>query len=328
MGEASTRFLVVDDHEPWRRFALKMIQKMPGAELVGESSDGLQAIGLAQQLQPDLIVLDIGLPQISGIEAARQIRQFCPSSKILFMTENRSVEIAEEALSTGAGGYVVKSAAASELLSAIKAVLAGKRFISPSLGGHAAASLNSQSEAATHRHEVAFYPDDNSLVDAYVRFIEDALNAGNAVIVGVTEPHRASLTPKLQANGVDVAAAIEHGSYVPLDATDAMRSLTINDMPDAISCAKLIGDVVARATKGVRREHARVMVCGEIAPTMLSKGNAAGAIQLEHLWDEITRGYGIHTLCGYLSTAFLGNDSVVQNICAEHSAIHGREPGS
>jgi DNA-binding NarL/FixJ family response regulator len=90
----------------------------------------------AKALQPDLILLDIGLPIINGIEAARRIREVSPLSKILFVSESRSPEIAEEALKTGANGYVVKSDAATELLPAIKAVLEGKRFISASLAGH------------------------------------------------------------------------------------------------------------------------------------------------------------------------------------------------
>src|SRR5215472_13653864 len=130
---ASIRVLVVDDHEYWRKLASTTLQKRPGLKVVGEASDGLQAIRLAQQLQPDLIVLDVGLPDLNGIEAARTIRNLCPNSKIAFMTANRSRDIAEQALSTGACGYIVKSDAASELLPAIKAVLEGKRFLSASL---------------------------------------------------------------------------------------------------------------------------------------------------------------------------------------------------
>ena len=90
----------------------------------------------AEELQPDLILLDIGLPTINGIETARRIRQVSPASKILFVSETRSPEVAEEALNTGAVGYVLKSDAAGELLPAIRAVLAGKRWISTSLAGH------------------------------------------------------------------------------------------------------------------------------------------------------------------------------------------------
>ena len=115
--------------------------KQPKLQVIGEVSDGLEAVQKAEELQPDLILLDIGLPTLNGIEAARQIRKVSPGSKILFVSENRSVDIAEEALSTGAGGYVVKSDAAGELLPAVKAVLEGKRFVSASLAGHFLAAM-------------------------------------------------------------------------------------------------------------------------------------------------------------------------------------------
>jgi len=133
---STTSILVVDDYEPWRRFASTTLREQPELEVVGQVSDGLEAVQQAERLQPDLILMDIGLPTLNGIEAARRIREVSPTSKILFVSENRSPDIAEEALSTGAGGYVIKSDAGSELLPAVKAVLEGKRFISASLAGH------------------------------------------------------------------------------------------------------------------------------------------------------------------------------------------------
>lgn len=130
------RVLSVDDFEPWCRFVRSLLQKQTELRVIGEESDGLKAVQQAQELQPDLILLDIGLPTFNGIEAAKRIHQLSPRSKILFVSVNCSPDIAEEALSTGAGGYIVKSDAASELLPAIKAVLEGKRFVSASLAGH------------------------------------------------------------------------------------------------------------------------------------------------------------------------------------------------
>lgn len=131
----SVRILVVDDYEPWRDFIVNTLKKEPGLQVIGKVSDGSAAVQQAHQLQPDLILLDIGLPTLNGIEAATRIRGSSPSSKILFVSENRAVDIVEKALSTGAGGYVIKSDAAGELLPAIKAVLEGKRFISARLTG-------------------------------------------------------------------------------------------------------------------------------------------------------------------------------------------------
>ena len=135
VGESSIRVLVIDDYEPWRRFACTTLLKQPELRVIGEVSDGLEAVRQAKELQPDLILLDIGLPALNGIEAARRIREVSPASKILFVSENRSADVAQEALSTGAGGYLVKSDAGSELLPAVRAVLEGRRFVSTSLAG-------------------------------------------------------------------------------------------------------------------------------------------------------------------------------------------------
>jgi DNA-binding NarL/FixJ family response regulator len=132
----TVRVLVVDDYEPWQGFVSTTLRRQPELKVVGQAWDGLEAVQLARQLQPDLILLDVGLPSLNGIEAAKQIRECAPHSKILFVSENRSSDIAEAALGAGATGYVVKSDAASELLPAVRAVLAGKRFISACLARH------------------------------------------------------------------------------------------------------------------------------------------------------------------------------------------------
>src|SRR5215831_18364376 len=133
MSRPAIRVLVVDDHDFWRRFSSTMLQKQPELYLVDVASDGLQAVQAAQHLQPDLILLDIGLPKLNGIEAARQIRELSPKSKILFVSENRSPDVAAGALSAGGGGYVIKSDAGRDLLRAVHAVLRDEQFVSASL---------------------------------------------------------------------------------------------------------------------------------------------------------------------------------------------------
>ena len=123
------RTLVVDDLEEIRRFLGSTLPQTTECEVVGEASDGLQAVEQAQQLQPDLILLDLGLPMLNGIEAARRIRKLSPNSKILFFTQNCSCEIAQGALRTGASGYLLKSEA-MDLPRAVETVLAGAQFVS------------------------------------------------------------------------------------------------------------------------------------------------------------------------------------------------------
>ena len=109
---------------------------MPALQIVGETSDGLEAVHKAEELQPDLIVLDIGLPTLNGIEAARRIRKLSPESKIVFISQESSADVVQEALALGALGYVVKAHAGSELLAAVEAVLEGRQFVSSGLSGH------------------------------------------------------------------------------------------------------------------------------------------------------------------------------------------------
>jgi len=120
------RILIVEDFRAFRRFICSMLGKSLDLRVIAEVSDGLEAVHKAAELKPDLILLDIGLPTINGIEAARQICKLSPESKIVFLSQESSADIVEEALSTGACGYVVKAKAATQLLAVVDAVLQGR----------------------------------------------------------------------------------------------------------------------------------------------------------------------------------------------------------
>ena len=331
----SVRVLVVDDHEAWRRFYLTTLQKRPELQVIGQAFDGSEAVHIAQEVQPDLILLDIGLPIMNGIEAARRIRKVSPASKILFVSENRSRDIVEAALTTGAGGYVVKADAAGELLPAVDAVLQLKRFVSASLSGYDLVEpIEDQSRNGVTtpfraqkniRHEVEFYADDNGFVDGFARFIKAALKDGNAVIVIATDPHQASLLQRLTQDGLDIPAEIEQGSYTPLNVTDTLPNFMVNDSPDPIRFRKLAGDLITKVAKGAKGEHPRVAVCGEGVHTLLAVGNLEATIMLERMWDEIAQQYEVDVLCGYFRSAFANEESAstLERICAEHTAAHG-----
>jgi len=130
MYGAELSVLIVDDVERWLFVASGILHEMASIRIVGEATDGLEAIRNAKRLQPDLIVLDIGLPILNGITVAREIAKISPGSKIVFLTENHDGEIVEEAFQAGARAYVIKSAARSELIPAVQAVLEGKQFLS------------------------------------------------------------------------------------------------------------------------------------------------------------------------------------------------------
>lgn len=132
-----TRVEVVEDFVQFRQYLCQTLAKYPALQVVCEASDGMEAVQKAEELKPDLILLDIGLPEMNGIEAARQIRRFSPKSKILFVSMDSSEEVVQEAINIGAAGYVVKTRVASDLLVAIQAVCEGRQFVSAGLLTHA-----------------------------------------------------------------------------------------------------------------------------------------------------------------------------------------------
>ena len=129
------RVLVVDDFAAWRRYVVEKLQENPHLRVIDFASDGLEAVRKAEELRPDLILLDISLPHLNGIEAARQIRKLVPASKILFLTQESSTYVAQEALRLGGDGYVLKMSADRDLLAAVETVISGEQFVSQHLSG-------------------------------------------------------------------------------------------------------------------------------------------------------------------------------------------------
>ena len=127
---AAVRVLVVEDFEPFREFVTSTLAGVRDLQVIAEASDGLAAVQKAVELQPGLILLDIGLPILNGFEAARQIRKLVPESKIIFFSQESSSDVLQEALSIGAWGHVVKTSAGTDLRAAVEAVMSGKRFVS------------------------------------------------------------------------------------------------------------------------------------------------------------------------------------------------------
>lgn len=124
------RILVVDDFEPWRRSIVSIIEEDPELQVIHEASDGLEAVQMCQELQPDLVVLDVGLPKLNGLEAARQVRIVSPDSKILFLSALASQDVMCEALRIGAAGYITKEDALRDLLPAVRSAVADQEFLS------------------------------------------------------------------------------------------------------------------------------------------------------------------------------------------------------
>ena len=233
----SYRVLLVDDYEPWRRYVDSRLMASPQWQIAGEAADGLDAIQKAEALRPDLILLDVGLPSLNGIVAARRILAHNPGSRILFLSEHSSWEIVAGALSAGGRGYVLKSDAGSELLPAMESIVEGRQFVSSSLKRQDSATKDPQPIAGLHHpdrsyHGVGFYSDDESLLAHYAPFAEAALNAGKVLIVLGIDSRQPSLEKKLAARGFDVDRLAREGRYRWWDVAEAIDTLLVKDLPD------------------------------------------------------------------------------------------------
>jgi DNA-binding NarL/FixJ family response regulator len=134
-GNLPIRVLLIDDYDTFRRRVAALFGQWHGFQVVGEATDGAQGIQKVAELKPDLVIVDIALPKLNGIEVTRQIRSVSPDSKVVFLTGNDFPEVAREALDAGANAYVVKSDAANELFLAVEAARRGEQYVSKRLAG-------------------------------------------------------------------------------------------------------------------------------------------------------------------------------------------------
>ena len=310
------RVLVVEDHPSFRRVICELLQERADVLIVGEAADGLDAIRQAEALRPDVVMLDIGLPMLSGLDAADQIHATVPDAKLMFVTNESSLEVVEHAFRRGAHGYVYKPRARRDVLPVLEAIIRGGRFVSGGLERIARGD-----SLASHRHHVVFCSSDAVLVGAFSRFVAGVLQEGSAVIVSVTEAHEQSLQSSLQASHVDLALAIRQERYVSVNIHEALASVMVNGWPDPIRFLNAMEDLVAEAARRTIGQHAKVAACGECSPTVWAQGHVEAAIQLEHLWDEIAKSREMDVLCAYPLTARDESMLAVRRLCAEHTAV-------
>jgi CheY-like chemotaxis protein len=310
-------------------------------QIICEVADGSEAVQKAWELEPELILLDIELPSLNGIEAARRIRDLSPNSKILFVSENHSLDVVEEALRLGALGYVVKSDAARDLLPAVEAVLQGKEFVSARVSVHnvdnhrdeqtadhvsekKVESLPPHNPEIVGNHKVVFYSYDRQLLDEVAQFIGTALKAGNAAIVVATKSHRDGLVRRLESYGLDIGAAIAQGRYIALDDAATLSPLVVNGTLDSVRFLEGFSNLILKAASTAKGEPPCVAFFGEGADLLWKRSGLNVAIQDEDLCNQLTKKYDVAILCGYSLGNLEGgmDDHVFRRISAQHSAVY------
>jgi DNA-binding NarL/FixJ family response regulator len=318
--------LVVDDFEPWRRHVSSTLGKSSRWKVVAEADDGPDAIQKALDLRPDLILLDVGLPTLNGIEVARRILARDPSVRILFVSEHQSWEVAEAALCTGARGYICKSDSGRELSPAMDAVVAGRRFVAERLGGRAVDKGADRRSANTRRHEAVFYSDDRLLLDDWASIAEGALNAGATFILVAIDERRSQLQAMLEARGLNVGRAARDGRFISMSVDEAVSQWIGDGLPDEARFWPAVTSVLLAAVRASTSERPHVVACGECAPSLCAQGDAEAAISLERLWDEVAATYNLDVFCGYTADGCRCDDPAVvrERLNAVHTATYAR----
>ena len=198
------RMLLADDHIIVRKGLRSLLDADPDIEVVGEAGDGRQAVEKAEQLLPDVVLMDITMPALNGLEATRRIRKLLPQVKVLILTVHATEEYVFQILRAGASGYVVKQAAVTELISAIHAVHSGGSFLSPAICREVIEEYCLQAEAMEAQDDFGRLTDREREVLQLIA--EGHSNRKIAELLSVTEKtveaHRARLMDKLNVHSI------------------------------------------------------------------------------------------------------------------------------
>lgn len=193
------RILIVDDHAVVRRGVRALLEMQKGWEVVGEAQTGREGVDLARRLRPDIVVLDVSLPELNGLDAARQIRRESPQSEILVLTMHHSEELARDVLQAGARGYVLKSDADENLIAAVESLRRHKPFLTSNVTEFVLDDyLRRADVSAAEMPHSALTPREREIIQLLA---EGKTNKEVAAALGVSvktiESHRANIMRKL-----------------------------------------------------------------------------------------------------------------------------------
>jgi CheY-like chemotaxis protein len=280
----------------------------PHYEIVGTVADGLALVEAALLVKPDLIVSDISMPLLSGLQAAVQIRKSLPDIKLIFVTMTSNSVYAKVALSVGGTGYVLKSTMHEELLDAVQSVLSGSIYLSPSLSTQHPdlfqdpATMDPRTakilKDPCYAHIVYPYSDDRSLIGKVGYYASNGLGRNGAVILVTTEAHRCAIKRYLRANwNVEALEASCQLSF--FDAAETLSRFMVDGNPDPGLFDAAFRPVIERALRdertGLKRE---LWFFGEMVD-LLWPSNIAAAERLEELGNKLFKEYSIRILCAY-----------------------------
>jgi DNA-binding NarL/FixJ family response regulator len=323
---AAFRVLIADDFDLWRRRVRSALQDQARWCVIGEACDGLDVVQKAHALEPDVIVLDVGMPTLNGVEAARRIRAHDPKVKILFLSEHRASDVVQAGLRAGGDGYVLKVDAGKDLLRALETIAGGGQFISKSLARESAHDETRASSQPARCHTAAFYSDDLLLFDEFAHSLEQGLAHGHACIAITTQRGLQRIGRVLEGRGLLIGRAIREGRYRLFDADEQAAAIMASGRLDVSRSREEWLSMLHDARRASISPSRGVVVCGSGTDTLWKAGYGDAAISLERLWNDIVRPLDVDTLCGFTRSRLANpmDERVTQALIAEHSAVHSR----
>jgi DNA-binding NarL/FixJ family response regulator len=321
------RIVVADDHKMLRESLRGMLGTQADMEVVAEADNGRTAITLTQDLQPDIVIMDVSMPGMNGLEATERLTEQCPSSRVVILTRHSEAAYVQPLLQGGASGLVLKQSTSDELLRAIRLVATGKTFIDSGLTRRLVARMKRRTEsraAASKRatredaepwggllaragprdHIVQLYQDQQFLIRAVSRFAASAIANGEGVILVPTAAHWEAFRPCLEADGVDTRAALERGQLTVHDADAFLPRFMRGAMPEAPVFLALAAEVIAAARGGGR--YPKVRWWGEMVNILWERGDVAGSMKLEDQFDRLAHEHEIAIFCSFVMDNFSG----------------------
>jgi DNA-binding NarL/FixJ family response regulator len=200
------RILLADDHEIVRRGLCELLQKHEGWEVCGEACDGREAVEMAKQLKPDVVILDIGMPNLNGLDATRQLRQHDPHFKVIILTLTDSDQVIHEALDAGARGFVLKSDAARDLVAAVEGLQSKRMYFTPRVNDLVLAGFLEKGHAIS-RNEAPDLPTLTAREREVTQLLAEGKSSKEAAVLlnlstKTVETHRSNIMRKLNLHSI------------------------------------------------------------------------------------------------------------------------------
>jgi DNA-binding NarL/FixJ family response regulator len=317
--------LIADDHDWFRRAIRTVIESEAAYRVCGEARDGIDAVDKVRQLHPDIVLMDINMPRMDGLQATEIIRREIPDCNVIIVTQNEATIAREQARIVDAKAFVTKSGLTRDLLPTMgRVAMENNSRLDARRKDERRANLDQNpkcaqddagsegepwcgllASAAPSDHIVQLYQDQQFLNRAVCRFAAAAITNGEGVILVPTVAHWDAFRPRLESEGVDVKAAEKRGQLTIVDADTLLPTFMRDGMPDSPVFLGLAQNVISEARGDGR--YPKVRWWGEMVNILWERGDVAASMQLEDQFDQLAHEQDIAIFCSFLMDNFDGD---------------------